>query len=229
MKFGPVVAGLLAVSLCVPAVATTLKLSPEIDLLVVDGKKIAGSLLKGADSLELDNGQHQILFTVSKTVRTAARDRVLYTSSPLIAAFDTEDIKLVAIQLPRIDTERDGEKFTATPNYRLVDQNGKSIPVRQDTLKIEGVAVAANLENEVARYNASKNRASMLAFANVSRQPTVATIPVPFANGGAPVAQKSVTLQGENVAEQMLQYWFLQADKETQQRFLKWTKNNGAR
>lgn len=61
MKFGLMVAGLLSISISMPAVATTLKLSPDIDLLVVDGKKMTGSLLKGADSLELDGGQHQLL------------------------------------------------------------------------------------------------------------------------------------------------------------------------
>jgi hypothetical protein len=67
MKFGLVVAALLSISM--PAAATTLKLSPDIDLLVVDGKKMTGSLLKGADSLELDGGQHQLLFKVTKNVR----------------------------------------------------------------------------------------------------------------------------------------------------------------
>ena len=34
-----------------------------------------------------------------------------------------------------------------------------------------------------------------------------------------------VTVQGKNVAEQQLQYWFQQADKETQTRFLNWAKS----
>ncbi|RLS11972.1 DUF2057 domain-containing protein, partial [Acinetobacter baumannii] len=35
---------------------------------------------------------------------------------------------------------------------------------------------------------------------------------------------KTASLQGENVTEQMLQYWFLQANPETQKRFLIWAK-----
>lgn len=46
MKFGLVVAGILAVCCSASAIATTLKLAPEIDLLVVDGKNMSGSLLK---------------------------------------------------------------------------------------------------------------------------------------------------------------------------------------
>lgn len=42
--------------------ATTLRLTTDIDLLVLDGKKVSSSLLRGADSIELDNGPHQVVF-----------------------------------------------------------------------------------------------------------------------------------------------------------------------
>lgn len=48
MKFGLVVAGILAVCCSASAIATTLKLAPEIDLLVVDGKKYVGFLAEGS-------------------------------------------------------------------------------------------------------------------------------------------------------------------------------------
>ena len=54
------------------------------------------------------------------------------------------------------------------------------------------------------------------------------TAPAAVAVGGTAAAGKvnkgKVTLQGENVAEQMLQYWYQQADKETQARFIDWAK-----
>jgi uncharacterized protein YccT (UPF0319 family) len=36
-------------------------LSTDIDLLVLDGKKSPARYLRGADSIELDNGQHQVV------------------------------------------------------------------------------------------------------------------------------------------------------------------------
>lgn len=54
----------LAMPVCV--FATTLRLSSDIDLLVLDGKKVSSSLLRGADSIELDNGPHQVVFRVEK-------------------------------------------------------------------------------------------------------------------------------------------------------------------
>lgn len=68
MKTGTVTV-ILALCLPVTVLATTLRLSNDIDLLVLDGKKVSSSLLRGADSIQLDNGPHQIVFRVEKTLR----------------------------------------------------------------------------------------------------------------------------------------------------------------
>jgi uncharacterized protein YccT (UPF0319 family) len=34
--------------------------------LVLDGKKVSSSLLRGAESIELENGVHQVVFRVEK-------------------------------------------------------------------------------------------------------------------------------------------------------------------
>ena len=59
MKTG-IVTTLIALCLPVSVFATTLRLSTDVDLLVLDGKKVSSSLLRGADSIELDNGPHQL-------------------------------------------------------------------------------------------------------------------------------------------------------------------------
>ena len=89
MKFGLVVAALLSISM--PAAATTLKLSPDIDLLVVDGKNDR-FVVKGADSLELDGGQHQLLFKVTDQNVRAGQHTQAYASLPLVASFNTQKI-----------------------------------------------------------------------------------------------------------------------------------------
>ena len=66
MKVCHALVALASLSLMASASATSLKLSPDVDVLVIDGKLMSGAILKGAESLELDGGQHQILFQVSK-------------------------------------------------------------------------------------------------------------------------------------------------------------------
>ncbi len=76
----------------------------------------------------------------------------------------------------------------------------------------------------MAAYNVGKYNASVPAFAAIPPSPVSAvpgtTIPV----AGVNTPHKTASLQGENVTEQMLQYWFLQANPETQKRFLIWAK-----
>jgi hypothetical protein len=218
MKFGSVVAGLLSLSLSVSAAATTLKLSPDIDLLVVDGKKITGSLLKSADSLELDGGQHQLLFRVTKSLRKNARTQVLYTSLPLIVVFNSQNVSSVSIELPLIENERESRHFDDALNYRVIDKNGKALVVKSDVLPVHTLSADSNLETVIADYNAQARPASMPTLAHL--RATIMSAPLNTTES----TQKVITMEGGNVSEQMLQYWFLQADKEAQKRFISWAE-----
>lgn len=79
MKAGLATA-VIALVMPVCVFATTLRLSSDIDLLVLDGKKVSSSLLRGADSIELDNGPHQVVFRVEKTIRLANHEQRTYLS-----------------------------------------------------------------------------------------------------------------------------------------------------
>lgn len=227
MKFGLVVAGILAVYCSASATATTLKLAPEIDLLVVDGKNMSGSLLKGADSLELNSGQHQILFKVAKYLPTDPK--VLYSSPPLVVVFNTRNTRSVAIKLPVIKTEQDSIKFSKNPSYQLIGDNGRPLSVRHDVLHQDNLNTSATLETVMATYNVGQFSASVPSFAAIPPSPVRAVPGTTIAVVGTNPAQKTSNLHGENVEEQMLQYWFLQADSDTQQRFLLWAKKQSVK
>ncbi|TQI79982.1 hypothetical protein FHU10_5168 [Serratia fonticola] len=216
MKFGLVVAGLLGLSLSVSAAATTLRLSPDIELMVVDGKKMTGSLLKGADSLELDGGQHQLLFKVTKSIHKDPRTQVLYTSAPQIVVFNSQDVSMVTIVLPRIENVRDSLHFDEAMDYKLVDNNGQALVMKNDVLSLKGMSDDSDLEKIIADYNGQNRIASLPALAHLRASTFVAP------PGNQVASSKVITLKGENVPEQMLQYWFLRADAETQKRFIHW-------
>ncbi|CAE1144713.1 DUF2057 family protein [Serratia sp. Tan611] len=168
MKFGLVVTGLLGVCLSLSAVATTLKLSPDIELLVVDGKQMTGSLLKGADSLELNGGQHQLLFKVSKPLHVATQPPSLYTSPLMLVAFNSHNVSAVAIKLPPIDSQQDGQRFEQQQNYQVIDQQGKALPAKRDILLITPPYANERLEKTVADYNRQPHPAAVPAFASQS-------------------------------------------------------------
>lgn len=214
MKIGLVVTALLSISTL--ATATPLKLSPDIDLLAVDGKKMTGSLLKGADSLELDGGQHQLLFKVNKSIRSDQQEQVPYVSLPIIATFNTQNISTVAIELPHIENDRDAQRFDSTLNYQVIDAKGSNLPIRHDVLHSAKVSSSTDLEKVMSDYNRQDRPASVPAFA----QALTATPGIPLVS--VPLNSPIVTPNSKNASEQMLQYWFQQANKEIQQRFLRW-------
>ena len=104
MKTG-ILTTLIALCLPVTVFATTLRLSSDVDLLVLDGKKVSSSLLRGADSIELDNGPHQLVFRVEKTINLSANEERLYISPPLAVSFNTQLISQVNFRLPRLENE----------------------------------------------------------------------------------------------------------------------------
>ncbi|WP_127958168.1 DUF2057 family protein [Serratia microhaemolytica] len=169
MKFALLVVLLLltGLSLSVSTTATTLKLSPDIDLMMIDGRRITGSLLKGAESLELDAGQHQLLFKVTKAVHKNAQTQVIYSSSPLIVVFNSQDIKAVAIVLPRIETICDGRSFDKLTNYQVIDQNGRALNIKTDVLHVTRPFNGEELERTVAAYNSQNHKASVPELSNL--------------------------------------------------------------
>lgn len=137
------------------AEAVSLKINPGINLLVLDGHKLPGSLLKGADSIELERGQHQILFTLESSSQATA----------WILTFDA-DSHTVSIVLP--DKKR--QSANRMPCFQLVDENQQRIPVIQDrlvTVPQQDYLAAIN------RYNLLKRKASVAKFSHPSSETTI--------------------------------------------------------
>ncbi|MFU2047775.1 curli polymerization inhibitor CsgI-related protein [Avibacterium gallinarum] len=190
--------------------------SSNVDFLAIDGQKASKSLLKSTNSFKADDAQtHQVVVRVSEVVRSGGSDRTLFESNPIIVTFQgtAED---VVISAPHLEDERETAAYNKNPVVSVKTVSGKNVPFKQDLLKQEGFLPGLNLIDNLSEYNASGAVASVSSFA---------TTAMPAAIPAAAKAQKGkITVQGENVVEQQLQYWFQQADKETQARFLNWAK-----
>ncbi|MGL5007026.1 MAG: DUF2057 family protein [Plesiomonas sp.] len=230
MKLRHLYAGMLALSCSAPLLAANLNVSNNIELLMVDGNKVPSSLLKSTNHIKLPNSTSQILFRVEKIVRSGS-DQTLFTSSPIIVSFETTADQNVSIALPRLDTDSEGKRFNQALNFHLVDQTGKNIPYKSDVLNVDGLMSSRNMQDALASYNHSNAAAALADFAPVTAAlavPTTTNVVTPITpvSNTQTVSQQTVTLKGENVSEQMLQYWFQQADTKTQQRFMQWAQSH---
>ena len=214
MKAG-IVTALIALCLPVTVFATSLRLSNDIDLLVLDGKKVSSSLLRGADSIELENGRHQLVFRVEKTIRLSSHER-LYISPPLVISFDTQLVSQVNFHLPRLSNERDATHFDDAPRVELLDGDSMPIPVKLDILSITSTAKIVDYEMETERYNKAAKHASLPQFATMMADDSSLLSGVSELDRVPP--------QSQTLTEQRLKYWFQQADAQTRSNFLQWAE-----
>ncbi|MCG8710170.1 DUF2057 family protein [Brenneria sp. 4F2] len=218
MKPGLFAACLFTAVTSSPAIAITLKLDPDIDLIVVDGQKVSSSILKGADSLELDSGQHQLLFKVVKDIRAPAHSQTNYTSPALIASFYAKKLTSVSFKLPALETMSERKKFDQQANYQLIDEKQQIIPSQMDILNVTDDELAYKIETKMAEYNAAKHRASVAQFSKM-----ITSTKKDLVENGA-IKDTPDDATNAETPFSMMQYWFQKADKETQQRFLHWVQ-----
>lgn len=215
MKTGMTMA-LLVLIMPVCVWATTLRLSTDIDLLVLDGKKVSSSLLRGAESIELDNGPHQVVFRVEKTIHVASHEQRVYISPPLVASFNTQRVSQVNFSLPRLETEKESQIFDAAPRIALLDGDAMPIPVKLDILAISNTPKGVNYEYDTERYNKAGLSASVPQFA--TQMADDSTLLSGVSELDMPPSQS------QTLTEQRLKYWFAQADPQTRNRFMQWAK-----
>lgn len=207
---------IMACLLPIQVFATTLRLSNDIDLLVLDGKKVSSSLLRGAESIELENGLHQVVFRVEKTVNISTHESRLFISVPLIATFNTQRIGQVNFCLPSLETQKDADQFNTTPHIALLDGNATPIPVKLDILDIITHPKGVDFETDTERYNKAGKYASLPQFATMMADDStllsgVSELDIP-------------PTQSQTLTEQRLKYWYQQADPATRDRFMQWVK-----
>lgn len=204
MKLRMVITGLIAMLVAATVQATTLKLSADIDLLVLDGHKISGSLLKGAEGLELERGEHQLLFRVERTVTRNAQTPINWVSAPQIVKF-TASTQSVVIQLPALQTLHDGKHFDKNPQFTLVNEHGVEIESQRDALRLQ---MQDDLEQAMIQYNLDNKVASVPRFAQPMRRTSQSASVLPDPS------------TSQHPAERMLRLWYLQVDSATRQRFV---------
>ncbi|CAO97142.1 YccT family protein [Erwinia tasmaniensis] len=202
MKLRMAITGLLAMLVAANSLATTLKLSADIDLLVLDGRKITGSLLKGAEGLELERGEHQLLFQVEKTFKNSAQAAISWKSSPQIVTFTARSSSVV-ISIPQLTTLREAKHFDSKPRFTLVNELGAEVDTKRDRLLGR---TQSSFEQAMLAYNMSGKVASVPRFAH--------TLPLK-----APAGPLSGITSSLHPA-QPVRLWLLQVDTATRQRLI---------
>lgn len=211
MKLGRIALTVATLTASTLGFSATLTASSNVTFLAFDGQKVK----KNTTELQIsDNKTHQAVVEVS-SIYSSGSDENFFESAPIIVTFNGSNENIV-ISAPKLSSQQEVSKFQRSPSLKVATASGKTIETKQDVLKGEGFMPNVSIEDNIAKYNSGDKQAAVKGLATT-------TIPAAIAANGK-ASKGKVMVQGENIAEQQLQYWFQQADKETQKRFLDWAK-----
>ncbi|EHU4941943.1 TPA: DUF2057 domain-containing protein [Vibrio vulnificus] len=188
--------------------AVTLHVPDDVTLFVANGQKakLSGSLFASSKTIELPNGENQIVFQYEPYF-SQGNDRIGVESNVIIAKFSATDTDL-NFELPKYRDHRVAEQEIKQMQWQLVDEQGAAVTKSEDKLVKSGMQIGRDYAREAADYNQTGGIAAIGTAVSVA---TIKTEPV------ADVETK--VKAGDNTAEEMLHFWYDKADEATKARF----------
>ncbi|MGF1754832.1 DUF2057 family protein [Vibrio makurazakiensis] len=181
----------------------TLNVPSEIEILAaneVKAKPVSGGFFSANKTLELPDGQNQIVFRYTANFDTST-ERTSVASHPIIAKFNSTDSTL-DFTLPNFRDKRDAEKKVHSVEWVLTDDSGEKIALAQEPLIKGGMQIGRDFERESVDYNRAGGIAAL-----EGKQVHAVTLPA--------IKMKDA----QNNAEEMLHFWYEKADEKTKARF----------
>ncbi|ELV8644237.1 TPA: DUF2057 domain-containing protein [Vibrio vulnificus] len=188
--------------------AVTLHVPDDVTLFVANGQKakLSGSLFASSKTIELPNGENQIVFQYEPYF-SQGNDRIGVESNVIIAKFSANDTDLNFV-LPKYRDHRVAEQEIKQMQWQLVDEQGAAVTKSEDKLVKSGMQIGRDYAREAADYNQTGG------IAAIGTAVSVATIKT------EPVANVETKVKaGDNTAEEMLHFWYDKADEATKARF----------
>lgn len=185
-----------------------LELGEGINLLAVNGEEVRfDSFFADKTSARLPEGTNQILVNYTAEVKPGD-DSELEVTQPSVILFETTASK-VSLNAPKIKSIRDVEMFEKNLNWALIDDKGNAIPYKANLLIKKGLQLSRDYEDELEDFN--------LSNANAALQKTKIISPTQTLN--AKGKKSPETKRNNNMAMEMLIYWYNQADEKTRRSF----------
>ncbi|WP_283629568.1 DUF2057 domain-containing protein [Shewanella baltica] len=206
------------------AFAADLNIPMSFEYLALDGKKVESSVFNHKSSLELTPGTHKIAIRYHEMVEDDFSDSQTFVkSAPFIVTLDVDGNYQYYLQAAEGKVVKKPKVYAQNPQIKLT---------RSDKGDVNFQVVNTNLEEEsfVSRLfsgNQAVDVSGTAAAATGAAGAVVAVAPAPVATSAtvsatsltAPVDTSKATAANP---QQMLQYWWLQADEKTRKEFMSW-------
>ncbi|MEI6860524.1 MAG: DUF2057 domain-containing protein [Shewanella sp.] len=208
------------------ALAANLNIPMSFEFLAIDGKKVDNSLFSHKADLELSQGTHKIAIRYHDLVPDDFSDGDSFVkSSPFIITLAVDGDHKYTLKSADGDIVKRPKSFAKSPQVLITrsDQGAVSYEVTQTDF-IES-SFMTSLFGGGNNQNIEAITVAATSSAGISTSTSATTTPV-----GIPATVNTMPFVPANVnetnkdqhAQQMLQYWWLQADDKTRKEFMSW-------
>ncbi len=170
--------------------------------------------------LENDNGIQQIVFKYNSNYHQYGSQQ-RFTSEAIIVTFSATDNEY-QIKLPNINSSKSAQHFNKKPQLEIIDNHGKALAYKIDTLSKAGIQLGRNYQEEIQAYNMNGGTAAISIPSKRTAIPITPLLPVITPQQAA--EQVTTATQPDNAqinVGQMLDFWYQQADEATKEAFKK--------
>lgn len=190
----------------------TIEIPQNITIVAENGKNT--QINKRASMPDGDN-QIVVQFQGELSRKHADEDAEFEYSDTFVVRFNASNQPLKMVT-PRIKRLSELEKWNKGPDIRMLDSAGRDLDIQIARLEKDGIQIFRNYETELEAFNKTDSPAALDTLSSVPENfvssPTPATVKV------APKHQAQPQSKAD-MAEDMLKYWYQQADEEARVRF----------
>ncbi|MEH6462605.1 MAG: DUF2057 domain-containing protein [Shewanella psychromarinicola] len=218
---------LLALLSSSSVLAANLTIPMSFEYLALDGTEVETSMFNHQSDLALTNGTHKIAIRYYDVVDDSFSDSQTFVkSTPLILTLMVDGDHQYLLQAAEGKVIKNPKAFAKKPQISITRQDNGSVTysVKQTDFTDESFMTSlfqSKKQHDIetlsasATSNASQSVQTLPVIADVATATMSAPVvtPVPAATAQKPSPAK---------AEQMLQYWWLQADDKTRKEFMGW-------
>lgn len=190
-----------------PVLAGTLTIPMSFEYLAVDGKPVQSSMFNHKAKLDLSTGEHKIAIRYHEMVPDDFSDSQSFIkSAPFIVTLNA----------------------STNGNYRLKPVGGDEVKYPQEFAKSPQIQILTNTGTKASyqvEYTNIKERSFFSRLlgddtgVDISHASATATKSPPQF---VPTAKPAINSQTPTQAQQMLHYWWQQADEQTRKEFMGW-------
>lgn len=225
-QFVPVTA-LLALLGSSSVFAANLNIPMSFEFLALDGQKVESSVFNHKSDLALTDGTHKIAIRYSDMIEDDFSDSQTFVkSAPFIVTIAVTGDHQYTLKPADGDIVKEPKKFATAPKVVIKSNASGAVDYQIEQTDFEEESFVSRLfsGNQAQDVELAAAAATGAGVASAASMPAAPVKPSAV-SATAPQAATDVNITPTDKgahAEQMLQYWWLQADDKTRKEFMSW-------